>query len=44
MHVGWHAGIRVQKAVAAEVDIVMLTTPLGYRPMQFEAGKPVFTE
>jgi predicted dehydrogenase len=37
-----------QKLVKADVDIVMLTTPPGYRPMHFEAaieaGKHVFTE
>lgn len=37
-----------QKLIASDVDIVMLTTPPGYRPMHFEAainaGKHVFTE
>jgi predicted dehydrogenase len=37
-----------QKLIASEVDIVMLCTPPGYRPMHFEAavnaGKHVFTE
>jgi predicted dehydrogenase len=37
-----------QKLVASDVDIVMLTTPPGYRPEHFEAaikaGKHVFTE
>jgi predicted dehydrogenase len=37
-----------QKLVKAEIDIVMLTTPPGYRPLHFEAaveaGKHVFTE
>jgi predicted dehydrogenase len=37
-----------QKLLASDVDIVMLCTPPGYRPMHFEAainaGKHVFTE
>jgi predicted dehydrogenase len=37
-----------QKLVKADIDIVMLTTPPGYRPIHFEAavdaGKHVFTE
>jgi len=37
-----------QKAVATDVDIVLLTTPPGFRPMQYkaaiEAGKHVFME
>jgi len=37
-----------QKLVASDVDIVMLCTPPGYRPLHFEAainaGKHVFTE
>ena len=37
-----------QKLVKSDVDIVMLTTPPGYRPIHFEAaveaGKHVFTE
>ena len=37
-----------QKLIKSDVDIVMLTTPPGYRPMHFEAaveaGKHVFTE
>src|ERR1019366_3453268 len=37
-----------QKLIASDVDIVMLTTPPGYRPQHFEAainaGKHVFTE
>lgn len=37
-----------QKLVKADVDIVMLTTPPGYRPIHFEAaieaGKHVFAE
>lgn len=37
-----------QKLIASDVDIVMLCTPPGYRPMHFEAavnaGKHVFTE
>jgi len=37
-----------QKLVKSDLDIVMLTTPPGYRPMHFEAavdaGKHVFTE
>jgi len=37
-----------QKLLKSDIDIVMLTTPPGYRPMHFEAaveaGKHVFTE
>src|SRR5438309_4535009 len=37
-----------QKLASTDVDIVMLTTPPGYRPIHFEAaveaGKHVFTE
>ncbi len=37
-----------KKVIAADLDIVMLTTPPGYRPLHFEAaveaGKHVFTE
>ncbi len=43
--VGWDA---YQKVIHSDVDIVMLTTPPGYRPIHFEAaveaGKNVFTE
>lgn len=37
-----------QKVLASDIDIVMLTTPPGYRPMHFqaavEAGKHIFSE
>jgi predicted dehydrogenase len=43
--VGWDA---FKKLIASDIDIVMLTTPPGYRPEHFEAainaGKHVFTE
>ncbi|MVD21708.1 gfo/Idh/MocA family oxidoreductase, partial [Vibrio cholerae] len=37
-----------KKLLASDIDVVMLCTPPGYRPMHFEAavnaGKHVFTE